>query len=355
MSSRGIASSLSVVFSLGLIVAVVIALTVQAQRRPPIAPTAVPAIEKMAAKPVPARPKVAAATPVVLPPPPTPAPNPVSKTAVAQENKAPQPAEIEQKPALKNRPKAVEAERPPPAAEVKVAAPRPRKPKPKPSATVKPVQTAPKRITDRSTRAARPSPAAKRAATPPRGEAMRATQEDVAEGRTLLRLLEFGSGPTIELAWPDTAAQRETLFATLGQCFGMQVALMDASGRLFVAAGTPNAPWNLNLDRFSGFIREPAGQLSRQERRALERIRIHHHGLYSESPVRVFPRTVDAGLLGGLRRLLGARYATARAIRARYRIDGRRLLVEQVVADGRKIEGRLEIPPIERSTCRRSA
>ena len=133
----------------------------------------------------------------------------------------------------------------------------------------------------------------------------------------------------------------------------MQVALMGADGHLYVAKGQPNTPWNPNLDRFSGFMREPAGELSRQELQAAERIRAHHGGLVSASPVRVFPRTVDARLLGGLRRLVGESYATAQAIRARYRIIGRRLVLEQIVADGRMIQGRLEVPPVARGACRR--
>ena len=133
----------------------------------------------------------------------------------------------------------------------------------------------------------------------------------------------------------------------------MQVALIDAKGRLYIASGRPRAPWELNLDQFSGFVREPDGALSKQERRAAERIIAHHDGLTDASPVRVFPRKVDARLLGGLRRLIGESYATVQAIRARYRASGRRLVVEQIVADGRAVPGRLELPPVVRGACRR--
>ena len=181
---------------------------------------------------------------------------------------------------------------------------------------------------------------------------MVATESDVAEGRTLLRLLEHGSGPTMELAWPDAVMHREALFALLSRCFGMQVALMDSRGRLYAAHGQPSSSWNLNLDRFSGFIREPSGALTGAERQAVERIRAYHGGLSFASPVRVFLRTVDAHLLGGLRRLVGDSYSMTKTIRARYRIIGRRLVVERVVADGRLVTGRLEIPPIARGDCR---
>jgi len=67
--------------------------------------------------------------------------------------------------------------------------------------------------------------------------------------------------------------------------------------------------------------------------------------------VRVFPRTVDARLLGGLRLLVGESYGTTKAIRARYRMSGRRLFVQEILADGRMIRGRLELLPVMPDPC----
>jgi hypothetical protein len=338
MLSRTTASRLSVLLSLGLILAVVLISVVRPEQRARVAPAALPPSEEPASARADA--SAMAAEPVVLPPPPAPVSRPRPQTSAARE----------QPPPKKTQPK------PPPVPEAtKVDAPPPRKEAPRPSAERNPARRSARQAPERPSRSPGSSPAVEAAATEKPGTSIVASQDDVAEGRTLLRLLEHGAGPTVELAWPEAAGQRETLFALFSRCFGMQVALMDAQDRLYVAEGPSDTPWDLSLDRYSGFIREPAGALSRGERQAVERIRAHHGGLASAAPVRVFPRTVDARLLGGLRRLVGGSYAGAEAIRARYRMNGRRLVVDRIVADGRTIRGRLEIRPVERGACRHLA
>ncbi len=351
MLSRAIASKISVVLSLALIAVVVFAFVAQSARQPHLVPPAVPSSDKTTAASVLAQPKALATMPVVLPPPPASVRSPKALAARAKE--APQIAETEQKPPPAKRVKPKGPSTPSLSTGAKASAPPPQKPKSKPNDAPKQPHQTTQDKPDRPRLSARPSLATKEANTEGPGKPIVVDQSDVAEGRTLLRLLEYGSGPTIELAWPDAAGHRESLFALLAQCFGMQVALMDAAGHLYVAKGQPNTPWNPNLDRFSSFIRQPTGQLSRQERQAAERIRAHHGGQISASPVRVFPRTVDARLLGGLRRLVGDSYTTAQAIRARYRLSGRRLVVDQIVADGRTIQGRLALLPVARGACRR--
>ena len=286
--------------------------------------------------------------PVILPPPPEPAPVRESKALPTRAKEAQSAEGTEQKS--------------PPATEVQSTDPSP------PPASIGTVSNAPPPRTPETTTEAKPQPPRRSSQEKPDppirsapvitadteepGEPIIASKSDVAEGRTLLRLLEYGSGPLIELAWPDAPGHREDLFSLFSQCYGMQVALMDAVNRLYVAEGPPNAPWIPNLDRFSGFIRAPAGEMSRQERQAAERIHAYHGGLVSTTPVRVFPRAVDARLLGGLRRLVGESYAGAQTIRAQYRLSGRRLVVERIVADGRPFQGRLELPPVARRTCR---
>lgn len=182
-----------------------------------------------------------------------------------------------------------------------------------------------------------------------------ASVEVVREGRTLLRLLEHGAGPEIELAWPDSAAHRARLYQRLRDCYGVRVALMDGRDRLFAARGTVGAAWDLNLDRYSGFIRRPVGRLAQGEAEAAARIRAYHGGLPGARPVRVFLRRVDALLLGGLNRIVGPGYADRRTIRARYRLDGTRLLVERVEADGYALPGRIDLSAAARRACRHAA
>ena len=164
---------------------------------------------------------------------------------------------------------------------------------------------------------------------------------DVVEGRTLLRTLEHGKGPLIEIAWPNDRSQHGRLFKHMTACLGMRVAVMDNNSLLYVADGEAGKPWDINLDRYSGFLRQPAGWLSPSERKAETTIRKHHKMKSESSGVRIFPRKVDATLLGGLRKYIGDRYGQAKSIRARYRLSGNAVIVESLSVDGKAVAGRI--------------
>lgn len=171
-------------------------------------------------------------------------------------------------------------------------------------------------------------------------------------GRPLLRLLEHGQGPDIEIAWPNERRRREALYRLLGNCHGMRAAVMDEGGNLYLAEGQRRRRWELDLDRFSGFVRQPDGFTARQEDRRADAIR-RHHGLGRLARlVRLFPRRVDAALLGGLREILGERYKTAAAIRATYRQIGLRLFIEDIEADGVGVDGRIALASVPAPGCR---
>jgi hypothetical protein len=174
-----------------------------------------------------------------------------------------------------------------------------------------------------------------------------APPEVVARGRTLLRLREHGAGPEIEIAWPDGARRRERLHLILTRCHGMQLGLMTPEGRLYRVEDPPGTAWEINLDRFSGFIREARGRLATAERREIGRLR-RHHGLTGNA-VRIFPRTVDAAFFGGLGRLTGTGYGSAKTIRAHYRLTADRVEVGDVLIDGRVVTGQLALPAVTRS------
>ena len=173
----------------------------------------------------------------------------------------------------------------------------------------------------------------------------------VREGRTLLRLLEHGRGPGIEIAWPAGRAGRQQLFHRFAACFGMRLALVDADGKLFAEGGVRGQSWAPNLDRYSDFVRRPAGRLTASERRRAGAIAVHHGR--RGALVRVFPRRVDALLLAGLSQLVGPGYRAARTIRARYRQVAGRLSVEDVSVDGRAVAGRIELSRAMKASCRR--
>ena len=159
----------------------------------------------------------------------------------------------------------------------------------------------------------------------------------------LLRILEHGSGPEVEIAWPVSAIQRRALYRLFKACYGMEIAIMDSSGRLFSRKGEAGQPWQPNLDRYSGFVRQPTGRLTLDEKNSIAHIRTFHGGLRATDNVRLFPRRLDALLLGGFKSLIGDGYADASAIRAHYRRDGHMVLVEGIRLDRRPILGRIDL------------
>lgn len=352
MKKRHLATKVSNSLSAGLLVLAILAAAAnhrQAQPRPedPEPPEPRPAAEVKGSEDRPT-----AVPSIVLPPPPDPPAASESGEADAPQAAAPRKSEAQAKPrrtveALKAEPRNAT---PKSTTEVSALRPRPRAEEPQPP----------------SPSAAPPVPEA-----PPQEEAdsqepvevfERQPREDLAvvapgqvalaDGRRLLRLLEHGSGPSVELAWPARSSDRVQLYQRLRACYGMQVALLDRDDRIFIAEGAPGSAWEINRDRYSGFIRRPSGSLSDEERDAAKRIRDHHDGLPLARPIRVFPRRVDALLLGGLRQVVGADYGKVRTIRARYRLVGKRLFLEEITADGGRVAGRVNLSKGSDRACR---
>jgi len=59
--------------------------------------------------------------------------------------------------------------------------------------------------------------------------------------------------------------------------------------------------------------------------------------------VRIFHRSFDAALLGGLQKLAGPNYGNSQNIRARYLFDGRKVTVGNVIVDGKPIAGIIDL------------
>ncbi|MDP6590123.1 MAG: hypothetical protein QF666_11845, partial [Alphaproteobacteria bacterium] len=302
---------------------------------------------------------------LLLPPPPSPA------RVVAE---VPPPLEAKQAP-LEAKPASPEAKQPPPEAKQAIRAPQPVAEPPLPAAakaqTIAKVAPAPEArplvkaaAQKTQTQAAAPATAEleiPRApspipddVTPARDHFLSPGPAVEAEGRVLLRILEHGSGPVVEIAWPVSAMQRRALYRLFEACYGMEIAVIDARGRLFSRTGRSGQPWQPNLDRYSGFLRQPSGRLTLDEKDSIAGIRRFHGGLRAADNVRLFPRRLDALLLGGLKALIGDGYASARAIRAHYRRDGDSVLVEGIRLDGRPILGRIDLTSAARH-CRSGA
>tara|TARA_Y100001936_G_scaffold246262_1_gene289882 strand:+ start:43126 stop:44124 length:999 start_codon:yes stop_codon:yes gene_type:complete len=178
-----------------------------------------------------------------------------------------------------------------------------------------------------------------------------ATSKHKRAGRILLRMLEHGRGPSVEIAWPQSASRRLQLYTTLRHCYGMQAAVLHRSKALFSATDPPGVSWKLNIDRFSGFLRSPQGAEIIEES-ALFRNIARRHNLEDWSPVRVFPRSVDAILLGGLEQLVGGRYSGAKRIQARYNLSSRGLSLQDIRVDGSTMAGSVGLPISRGPNCR---
>ena len=176
----------------------------------------------------------------------------------------------------------------------------------------------------------------------PRPREVKVGQIEAQEGRTLLRLLEHGEGPLVELAWPDAPAERQALYSHLRACFGMIAAVMDQTGRLYRYRGGVFQAWSPNMDLFSGFLRSPEGRLTGDEHAMLQGAR---KVLPSASPVRLFARRVDALLLGGVASLIGPGYGRMKNIQGRYERRGQGLVIRDLYGDGKAIAGTIDLTP----------
>ena len=168
------------------------------------------------------------------------------------------------------------------------------------------------------------------------------------EGRVLLRKLEHGSGPFIEIAWPVSSGQRKLLYRLFRNCYGMEVAVINSDGELFRLNETKGEPWSPNLDRYSSFFRKPAGSLTVQEYERLNQIRKVHGQFNGANHVRIFSRQTDAMLLGGLKSLIGDEYQEGSVVRAYYRTENGTVIVENIQLDGELVQGQIYLPRVER-------
>ena len=164
-------------------------------------------------------------------------------------------------------------------------------------------------------------------------------------------MLEAGKGPTIEIAWPPTQAQRDRLYAVLERCYGLRTALMSGVGRIYLDGGPSGVPTHINRDSTSGFVRRPTGAMPAAERRRVTRMQRRHkqEGL---TPVRLFPRHVDAVLLAGIRRIIGKEYRTLGLVRGRYLSYGDGVLISDITADTKPQSGQIKLPQIGFRSCR---
>jgi len=177
------------------------------------------------------------------------------------------------------------------------------------------------------------------------------TPDSIREGRALLRLLEQGEGPDIEIAWPAAAADRFDLYRLFKNCFGMRTMVMTADGEVFDADGERSTAGPVDTDRYSGFARQPAGGLSAAEQDQIDTIR-RRYGLRHGQVLRLFPRPVDAILLGALHRIAGGAFDKGVRIRARYQAADNGVHVVGFLIDDHAVSETIVLPYTAQGACR---
>ena len=176
--------------------------------------------------------------------------------------------------------------------------------------------------------------------------------EDRANGRVKLKVMELGKGPLIEIAWPPQQQAQSHLQRWMEQCADMEIALINGAGDLFIDTGERGKRWELNLDRYSGFVREVGRNSRIVDATKVASIRSKHGAaVQGAAPVAVFSRKVDAQLLGGIGRIVGSRYMDSRKITARYVMKQGTPVVTALQVDGESVSGEIELRVRNRKGC----
>lgn len=278
-----------------------------------------------------------ASLPIVLPPPPSAPASAALKPRAVRDQTAAAPSHPPLKPLT---PRATLAAPPPP--DVKPLAPRRKVAALKPMPVQARAVVSPAKPVEARKQTSPPAPSALEA---PASETLAPSVDIQTEGRVLLRLLESGNGPRIKIAWPASASAREALYRRLTQCHGMRTAILSKDKKIFLNEGPAGIANSMNLDRSSGFVRHPDGALPTGERSVAKDIRSRHR-LSGGTTIRVFPRAVDAALLGGLSSEIGSGYLKRGEITARYRIVDGRVSIGDVTADGQRFRTEIFLPPL---------
>jgi hypothetical protein len=173
------------------------------------------------------------------------------------------------------------------------------------------------------------------------------TLQETKDGRKLLRILEAGKGPVVTLSWPGRKAERERVYQSLAECYAMKTVVYVENSGLYRNENASGKKWSLNSDAMSTFIRRPSGGFSAKEKDIIGSI-MSKHLLSSGIPVRIFPRSVDAALLGGLKRIIGKSYRSAETISAEYFLYSGGVGLKNVRRNGMIVDGRFALPRLRR-------
>jgi len=172
------------------------------------------------------------------------------------------------------------------------------------------------------------------AARPPE---IRIQQASLLHGQKTLDEVVSKGELDMEIFWPPTSQQSAYLYRVMTQCFGMQSAVINSKGDLFLASGQMS-PNNRSLSPLLRQLKQPA---SRVEHRVIQQIVTKNAIAAGYQPVRVFARSVDARLVDGVARLTGRPIHPQSVVRADYVIDQGRVYIANITHDGVPSNGRV--------------
>lgn len=172
--------------------------------------------------------------------------------------------------------------------------------------------------------------------------ANRSDSVTVSEGRVLLKLLETGKGPNVEIAWPHQIIQQDKLFNAFQTCLGLRTGLMTGTGEFYLLHGTAGSPALINPDETSLFLRQIVGKISKSEQAILSKIK-KRHAVERGQPVRLFNRVVDAALLGALAEFFPKNSDNSLDVRAHYGLSSNAISVENISINGEHKEGTIRL------------
>ncbi len=172
-------------------------------------------------------------------------------------------------------------------------------------------------------------------------EPPRNAQEERSAG-DVLRRIEAGEGPGLEIAWPSDPASRLHLTRVLSRCHGMATILMGEEGGWNLEDA--GSPWRFVPTVHSGFVRTVAETtLLPRDRASIARAR--RDAQFRTAPVRrVFPRHQDIALLSGLSRVIGEALSDQMSLRAAYEVGPLGVRIGNVTANGRSHQGGFTLP-----------
>ena len=166
---------------------------------------------------------------------------------------------------------------------------------------------------------------------------IRIQQASLLHGQKTLDKVVSKGGLDMEIFWPPSSQQSAYLYRVMTRCFGMQSAVINSKGDLFLASGQMSAN-NRSLSPLLRQLKQPA---SRAEHRVIQQIVTKNTIAAGYQPVRIFARSVDARLVDGVATLTGRAIHPQSVVRANYVIDQGRVYIANITHDGVPSNGRV--------------